>query len=365
MSEVAARLVRLRAIMEARGLGALLLTTPPDVAWATGFLTRFWESPTRAWYVVVPATGPTIAVIPQIGAPLMARCEVGEVRTWDSPGSDGLPILADALSGLGPVGVPDGPETHARMPLADLERLRAEKSVTLVSDGGAMRAARLVKSAADIAGIERACAAASRAFGRLPQIAAEGAPLSQVFRRFQIAALEEGADWVGYLAGAAGPLGYGDVISPAADAPLAWGDVVMIDAGLVLGGWFSDFDRNVSFGAPGLAVAEAAARLDEATRAGFEAARPGATAASVWQAMNAVLGGPRAGRLGHGLGLSLTEPPSLAPWDDTVLEEGMVLTLEPFATTGPETGLVHEEVIAVTEGGARWITGPDPALRVL
>lgn len=33
--------------------------------------------------------------------------------------------------------------------------------------------------------------------------------LAQVFRRFQMLALEEGADWVPYLAGGAGPLGYG------------------------------------------------------------------------------------------------------------------------------------------------------------
>ena len=360
---IAARLARLRALMEARGLGALLLTAPPDIAWATGALTRFWESPDRAWFVVVPADGPTVAVVPAIGAALFERSEAGEVRTWDSPGADGIPMLADALAGLGPVGIPDGPGTAARIPLADLDRLRG--TVPIASDGGAMRAARMVKEPAEIAGIEAACAVAARAFERLPEIVTEGAPLSTVFRRFQIAALEAGADWVAYLAGGAGPLGYGDVISPATDRPVAAGDVVMLDTGVVLNGFFSDFDRNVSLGAPDPAVSEAAARLEAATRAGFDAARPGATAADVWRAMNAVLGGAKEGRLGHGLGLSLTEPPSLAHWDETVLEENMVLTLEPVCATGPLTALVHEEVVAVTASGARWITGPGPALRVL
>ena len=35
------------------------------------------------------------------------------------------------------------------------------------------------------------------------------------------------------------------------------------------------------------------------------------------------------GRMGHGLGLDLTEPPSIAADDATVLEAGMVITLEP------------------------------------
>ena len=360
MTEVAARLARLRRLMAERGLAGMLLTTPPDVLWATGFLTRFWESPTRAWYVVVPAEGPTVAVIPEIGRALMERCEVGEVRTWDSPGGDGVPLLDAALLECGgPVGLPDGPETHVRMPLADLRRL----SAPLVSDAGAMRAARIVKSAADIAGIEGACAVGTRAFARMPGMLDEGLGFDALFRRFQIAALEEGADWIAYLAGGAGRLGYGDVISSASPAPLREGDVVMLDTGIVVDGWFCDFDRNAVLGEPVPEVCAAAARLEGATHAGFEAVRPGVRASDVWAAMNAVLDGPQTGRLGHGLGLSLTEPPSLTPWDDTVLEAGMVLTLEPLAMTGPGTGLVHEEVIAVTEDGARWITGPNAVLR--
>jgi Xaa-Pro aminopeptidase len=57
-----------------------------------------------------------------------------------------------------------------------------------------------------------------------------------------------------------------------------------------------------------------------------------------------------AGRVGHGLGLSTTEPPSLAFGDPTVLEPGMVVTIEPgFAT---EFGIFHvEQNVAVTDKG--------------
>ena len=45
--EFAARLDRAQAMMAASGLDALFLTTEPEIRYFTGYLTRFWESPTR------------------------------------------------------------------------------------------------------------------------------------------------------------------------------------------------------------------------------------------------------------------------------------------------------------------------------
>ena len=67
-TEYQARVAGLQAAMAAEGLDALLLTTEADVRYLTGFLTRFWESPSRAWFLVLPASGKPIAVIPSIGA---------------------------------------------------------------------------------------------------------------------------------------------------------------------------------------------------------------------------------------------------------------------------------------------------------
>ena len=66
-------------------------------------------------------------------------------------------------------------------------------------------------------------------------------------------------------------------------------------------------------------------------------------------------GGSDAGRLGHGLGMQLTEWPSLIPTDHTVLAPGMVLTLEPGIAV-PGGMLVHEENIVVTDQGARFLS---------
>ena len=61
--EFAARTAKAQAMMAKRGLAALLLTTEPDVRYFSGFLTRFWESPTRPWFLVVPAAGDPVATL--------------------------------------------------------------------------------------------------------------------------------------------------------------------------------------------------------------------------------------------------------------------------------------------------------------
>ena len=66
------------------------------------------------------------------------------------------------------------------------------------------------------------------------------------------------------------------------------------------------------------------------------------------------------GRLGHGVGMQLTEWPSLAPWDETVLEEGMVLTLEPSLGYGEGLMMVHEENLVVEASGSRLLSRRAP-----
>jgi len=199
-------------------------------------------------------------------------------------------------------------------------------------------------------------------------IAGPGVSLSDVFRDFQIALLAAGADWVPYLAGGAGADGYGDVISPATEAPLRPGDVLMLDTGAVHNGYFCDFDRNFAISRAGDDARRAYHSLYAATEAGLATARPGATTADVYHAMIRVISrhhggggdGGGVGRLGHGLGMRLTEWPSLTPEDRTVLEPGMVLTLEPGLELASGRIMVHEEDIVIRDGGAELLTRRAP-----
>ncbi|QBK30187.1 M24 family metallopeptidase [Roseitalea porphyridii] len=371
--EYRGRIRRLQTEMAETGLAALLLTTPADVFYATGFLTRFWESPTRPWFVVVPEAGEPVAVIPAIGAELMARTWIGDIRTWNAPdpADDGVTLLVDVICSLSRsqarIGVPMGSETHLRMPMADFARV-AERIVprSFVDATAEVRRVREIKSEAEIDKLRTVCEIADRAFARVPEFAQAGRALESVFRDFQIALLEEGADWVGYLAGGAGRQGYADVISPASPEPLTTDDVLMLDTGAVRDGYFCDFDRNFAIGPVTDAIRKTQDALWLTTEAALETLRPGMRASDVHAFMTADLlrrgVQPARGRLGHGLGISLTEWPSFSPLDDTVLRQNMVLTLEPSAEVVPGRFLVHEEDIVLRANGPELLSARAPQI---
>lgn len=367
-AEFAARTQRAQSAMARQDLAGLLLTTEADVRYFTGFQTLFWQSPARPWFLFVPAAGKPIAIIPEIGAALMHTTWLDDVRAWPAPNpaDDGIGLLTDLLAPLARegarIGTPMGPESHLRMPLADYDRLRAALPGLSVVDGGPIvRDLRLVKSPAEIDKISHICAIGSATFDDVPTFAQPGTEAIEVFRAFRRAALARGADDVPYLVGGAGPGGYRDVISPPTRRALAEGDVLMLDTGSVWDGYYCDFDRNFAIGRANDGARRAYDVLWRATEAGLEAARPGAQCRDLFQAMQSVIAeiateSGDVGRLGHGLGMQLTEWPSHAAWDDTVLQDGMVITLEPSVSYGEGLMMVHEENIVIESAGPRLLT---------
>jgi len=359
--------------MADEGISVMLLMCEPEVRYFTGFLTPFWLSPTRPWFLVVPASGKPRAVIPEIGVPLMERTWIDDICSWPSPRpeDDGISLLASVISSLlagkGRIGIPKGEETSLRMPLADLERLVGRlPGSEFVDAGGILRRLRAVKSGAEIAKIARACRIASEAFASVPGILRPGQPLAEAFRAFRIALLQNGADEVPYLVGASSPGGYADVISPPKEDPLREGDILMMDTGAVWDGYFCDFDRNYAVGKASDDSQRAHAVLHEATERGLEAARPGVALCEIYEAMRRAIASAGydcegVARLGHGLGMQLTEWPSIMPGARTILEPGMALTLEPCMNCGSGKTMVHEENIVVREGGADLLTERAPA----
>ena len=367
-AEFAQRTRKAQEGMKVQGLSGLLLMSEAEVRYFTGFHTLFWQSPTRPWFVFVPVTGKPIAVIPEIGAELMSRSWLENIRTWSAPTpkDDGISLLIDLLSPLAvkeeKLGVMKGHETQLRMPLGDWERLiDALPGVNIQDATQLVQGLRMVKTPAEIEKLSHICAIGSSVFDKVPEIVFEGQPLEEVFREFRRAAIGGGADDVPYLVGAAGQGGYRDVISPPSRRPVQKGDVLMLDTGCTWDGYFCDFDRNWAIGTADDQATRAYDVLWRATEAGIEAAKPGNTCRDLFMAMSGVISemdeaGGDIGRLGHGLGMQLTEQPSHATFDQTQLVENMVLTLEPSLSYGDGLMMVHEENIVITSKGARLLT---------
>lgn len=364
-AEFEQRLERAQRAMRAQALDALFFTTEAEVRYFTGFRTLFWQSPTRPWFLVVPVSGKPIAVIPQIGAHLMASTWIDDIRTFPAPhpADDGVSLLADCLSGYGKVGMPMGRESALRMPLRDFRALTARLANSeFVDASGLMMRLRMIKSEREIALLREICGIGSAGFAKAADLFHEGQSLKEVFRTFRIELLRQGADDVPYLVGGAGQGGYGDVISPPTGRQLAAGDVLMLDTGATKNGYFCDFDRNFAIGSASDTVRIAHEKLVLAVKAAAAVARPGRTCADLFSAMTAVLGQEDGdvGRLGHGLGTQLTEMPSITGFDTTGLEENMVMTLEPSIDLGDGKMMVHEENIVVRDGPPEFLSTPAP-----
>ena len=364
-SEFENRLAIVQASMDADDIDVLVLTQEHDIRYVTGFMTPFWQSPTRPWFVVVPKSGLPIAVIPTIGREVMKRCFTAEVHCFAAPSNtdEGIALLGRvvaAVAGSSPIlGMMIGAETKLMMPLMDMEVLiDSIGNPELVDATEILRAARMVKSPLEIAKLRHICGLASDVFNAMPSWLAIGQSLRSVFSEFKINALRSGIDDVSYLVGNAGQGGYDDIISPPGEDPLQQGDVLMLDTGCLWDGYFCDFDRNFGFGDVSAEAHDAYELLWQATEDAIQGLKPGMTSAELFGIMQSRLGATDddVGRYGHGLGIQLTEPPSHIDWDQTVLTENMVLTLEPSLALSGGKMMVHEENILLTADGAEMLS---------
>jgi Xaa-Pro dipeptidase len=370
-AEFEKRTARAQKIMDRHGFDALLLTAPPNVRYFTGFDSQFWESPTRPWFVVVPREGAPIAVIPEIGAPEMALTWIKDIRTWAAPNpeDDGLSLLKSTIESLprkhGKVGAEMGREMALRMPVAEFLQLRGSLGLSLENGSPCIWEIRMVKTAAEIDHIHYICQIASDAYEALPSQISIGESEREIVRKLRIDVARRGADSTPFMPAISGPGGVAQIVCGPHDRPIETGDILFIDTGSTFDGYFCDFDRNYAVGQ----VSDEAKRVHEAlwlaTEAGIAAAVPGARTDDVWRAMATIIEaagaiGNNVGRLGHGLGMQLTEPPSHRLGDGTLIVENMVLTIEPGMEYAPGKMIVHEENIAVTKDGPRLLTKRAP-----
>ncbi|MBC8513255.1 MAG: aminopeptidase P family protein [Candidatus Thioglobus sp.] len=368
VSEYENRLNKIQKLMFESKMDVILLTTQVDIEYYTGFKTQFFQSPTRPWYVLIPASGKPQAIIPTIGESGMRETWVDDIKTWTSPNpeDDGISILLSAINSLTKthkcLGVPKTLESTLRMPLGDYEYLiNALNDIEIKDANKILRKVRFVKSAAEIAKIKHICQLTSQGFIDLEGFLKAGESERENCKRFKQHLLSLGADDTPYIVSGSGQEGYGSIIMGPTEKIIEEGDLFIIDTGSVFDSYFCDFDRNYAFGHIGDAAKKAYRVAYNATEAGFNAAQVGNTTSDIFNAMNDILQkggaiGSTVGRLGHGLGMQLTEWPSNTSTDNTVLEPGVVLTLEPGMAFLPGKEMVHEENIVITENGPEWLS---------
>ena len=368
ISEYENRLDNIQRLMRSQKMDAILLTTQVDIEYYTGFKTQFFQSPTRPWYVVIPSDNKPKAIIPTIGESGMSQTWLDDIQTWTSPNpkDDGISLLLATIKSLTSkykcLGVPKSQESTLRMPLDDYEGLINSLSGIEIKDANKiLRQVRLVKSSAEIDKIKHICQLTSQGFKDLNYLLKAGESEQENCKRFKQHLLSLGVDETPYMVAGSGKDGYGSIIMGPGDKIIEEGDLFIIDTGSVFDSYFCDFDRNFAFGHICDEAKKAYKVVFDATDAGFSAAQVGNTTSDVYHAMNNVMQkggalGNSVGRLGHGLGLQLTEWPSNTATDNTTLKPGVILTLEPGMAYLPGKEMVHEENIVITENGPEWLT---------
>ncbi len=368
VSEYENRLDNIQKLMYESRMDAILLTTQADIEYYTGFKTQFFQSPTRPWYVLIPSNEKPKAIIPTIGESGMRRTWLDDIQTWISPNpkDDGISLLLSTIKSLTKkhkcLGVPKSQESVLRMPLDDYENLvKSLDGIEIKDANKILRQVRLIKSTAEIEKIKHICQLTSQGFKDLNHLLKAGESEHENCKRFKQHLLSLGVDDTPYMVAGSGKDGYGSIIMGPGDKIIEEGDLFIVDTGSVFDSYFCDFDRNYAFGFICDEAKKAYQVVFDATDAGFNAAQVGNTTSDVYHAMNNVMQkggalGNSVGRLGHGLGLQLTEWPSNTAADNTTLEPGVILTLEPGMEYLPGKEMVHEENIVVTENGPEWLT---------
>lgn len=362
--EYDARVARVRAEMAHRGIDGLLLTAGPNLTYLTSY-----PSPVRA------LARPFIFILPQAGYPIFivhtgreleaqGYSWVEDIRTFHALSQAPLPDIVAALgdAGLtrGRIGAELGPDMSLDIPVTDFLALQREvPHVEFVDAGQVMWPVRYRKSDAEIAYIRRACDITTDAFAHMFTHGREGMSEHDMARLMTDATLDAGGSspWAIITCGE----GSYDLASKLPSSrKLAAGDFFWMDAGCNVGGYWSDFGRAGVVGGPTQQQIAAQQSIHEITMLGVEAMQVGATTGDVARACNAALAtidipyttsiSGLAARVGHGLGMVGTELPHVADDDETVLEAGMVLTIEPGI--GTTFGTFHvEENVLVTESG--------------
>ena len=134
------------------------------------------------------------------------------------------------------------------------------------------------------------------------------------------------------------------------------GDAIVMDIGAGMEGYSSDITRMAVMGTAPEGYDEIHAIVNAAVEAALAAAKPGVRAHVVDDAARGVITEAGYGaffvhRTGHGLGTEVHEPPYITASSQTVLDEGMVFSIEPGIYMPGRFGLRLEEIVILRQDG--------------
>lgn len=240
----------------------------------------------------------------------------------------------------------------------------------IVSAEEKLRLLRMIKDAKELKIIEEACALADYAIEVGCSEIKEGKTELDVLNAVEYALKKKGVTEMSFstmvLTGinAASPHGNPGMTK------IQKGDLVLFDLGVVVDRYCSDITRTVAYGDINEKQKEIYDTVLKAQLAAVDASKPGVTAAEVDLTARRVIAEAGYGeyfphRLGHGLGISVHEYPSLTETNQLIIEEGMVYTIEPGIYVPNVAGVRIEDDIYITADGAKVLTRFPKELQVI
>lgn len=154
------------------------------------------------------------------------------------------------------------------------------------------------------------------------------------------------------------------------DRKIQLGDFILFDLGVIYNGYCSDITRTVAFGEPSDAKREIYKAVQLAEQSAVDLVHPGVKAKELDQAARDVITNAGFGeyfthRLGHGLGISVHEYPSITGTNEMELKENMVFTIEPGIYHPEVTGVRIEDDVVVTANGVEVLTKFPKELQII
>lgn len=375
------RLDAIQSIMRARRYDALLIADARNLRYFTGHYSEMAQQnralPSAAW--ITPEGAPVI-VTHSAEAPWVEEVSIADrVYGYDDLQPAGATAILGYEAALGRSLVQAGrdlkltSDSRIALPMDSWQRIDLSLSVIdeirasfadaeWCNGAEAVWAVRMIKSAAELEVIGEAVTALDAGLAAAPALLDEADTERSAVRAFRREMLAAGADHLGYTI--ISDVGGSTVLTTPSDRPIPERAVMFVDGGAFVRGYTADFNRLISMGEPTSAERDAYGLVCSALEAARRVARVGNTAGDIARAIHDVLlaGGLDSrflGRSGHGTGMEVPEPPSLHPADETPLQAGMVLSLEPNAAFEDIGLLIVEDMVVVGEDEPSWMSS-DP-----